>query len=83
MALDGIKYRVRMVDSDGGRIIEEVFARTPGLAVKAAEVSQPGYLAEALTIRKVGTCERCGTVLFEGATHTEQKAPGILFCGEC
>lgn len=83
MGLDGIRYRVTMRAMDGELAIRQIDAITPGRAVIAAEASNPGFVAELLTQRVVGRCERCGTVLFEGSRHTVAAAEGILFCGEC
>ncbi|MCA9094642.1 MAG: hypothetical protein KDA68_14240 [Planctomycetaceae bacterium] len=83
MALDGTKFFVAMESLDGERLTVVVYARTPGLAAKAAEAQNAGFLAKFLSVRKVGECDRCGTVIFEGQKELIQVSAGILHCGEC
>ena len=83
MALDGTKYLVAMKAADGEKLTAEIFARTPGLASKAAELQNPGFVSVFLTVRKIGECDRCGTVIFEGHKETIRLARGIYHCGEC
>lgn len=80
MGKDGVDYRVTLANGDSP-VVTLIHARTPHLAVRAAEAQHNGLRAVSVSMKVIGKCRHCGSVLFDG--ECENSPTNLLKCQDC
>lgn len=77
---DRLRYVVTIARG-GCHRTEEMEARSPQLAARAAEAANPGWQSVAVAYQIAGRCGECGGYVFDGPDL--QHRGGQLRCSDC